>query len=185
MRTFHIGADLAGWMIGVPQGLASAAGVILAGRLSDAWRARDPRGRIFVGMLTLTLSPPLVYATLSVSDVRALYLLNPLAALVVSSWIGSSAALIQDCVLPRMRGTAGATFLLVVSLIGLALSPYLVGKVSVLTGSLRLGILSIFIVTPIALYVMWRVARELPLAEATKVARASAAGENGDAAIGP
>jgi len=185
MRTFHIGADSAGWMLGVPQGLASAAGVILAGRLSDAWRARDPRGRVFVGMLTLTLAPPIVYATLSVGDVHTLYLLNPLAALVVSSWIGSSAALIQDCVLPRMRGTAAATYLLVISLLGLALSPYLVGKVSVLTGSLRLGILSIFIVTPIGLCVMWRVARELPLAEATKAARARAVGENGDAGIAP
>jgi hypothetical protein len=53
----------------------------------------------------------------------------------------------------------------------------LVGKVSTLSGSLRLGILSIFLVTPVMLYLMWRVARELPLAEATKAARARAVGE--------
>jgi MFS family permease len=177
MRTFHIGAGVAGWNIGVPAGIGSAVGCTLGGRLSDAWRRRDPRGRVFVCMLIMVLSPPLVYAVLRSGDAQTLFFLNPVAALVVSSFIGTCAAMIQDCVLPRMRGTAAAAFLLAVSLVGLALGPYLVGKVSTLSGSLRLGILSIFLVTPVTLYVMWRVARELPLAEATKAARARAVGE--------
>jgi MFS-type transporter involved in bile tolerance (Atg22 family) len=76
-----------------------------------------------------------------------------------------------------MRATAGAAFLLAVSLIGLALGPYLVGRVSVLTGSLRLGILSILAVAPLALLAMWRVSRGLPAAESSKEARAAQAGE--------
>jgi MFS family permease len=184
MRTFHIGTDVAGWMIGMPSGIASAIGSILVGRLSDAWRSRDPRGRIFVGMLTMVVPPPIIYAALSTVDLHHFYVFNVLMALVTGSWIGNAIAMTQDCVLPRMRGTAGATTLLVISLIGLALSPYLVGKVSVLTGSLRLGIMSIFVVTPIGLFLMQRVARGLPLAEATKAARADAAGEPEDAAVG-
>ncbi|HEY2678697.1 MAG TPA: MFS transporter [Steroidobacteraceae bacterium] len=177
MRTFHIASDVAGLKIGVPQGLAAAAGVIFAGRVSDAWKRHEPRARIYLCMLTMILSPPLVYATLSVGDAHTLYLLNPLAVFVVGSQVGNGAAMIQDCVLPRMRGTAGATYLLVFSLLGLALGPYCVGKVSGLTGSLRLGMLSIFVMTPAALLVMWQAARRLPLAEASKVERAREAGE--------
>jgi MFS family permease len=173
IRTFHIGTDVAGWMIGVPGGLASAAGCILGGVLSDAWRAHDPRGRIFICMLTMTLAPALVYVQLNAADVNTFYWINPATFLVINMWVGSAAAMIQDCVLPRMRGTAAATFLLVTALLGLALSPYLVGKVSVLTGSLRDGLLGIVSVAPFALFVMWRTSIGLPSAEATKTARAA------------
>ena len=177
MRSFHVGADVAGWMIGIPSSFGSAAGCIIGGRLSDAWKRRDPRGRIFVCMLSATLAPPVAFGVVSSSGVGTLYVLYPLWALLSSLWIGSGAAIIQDSVLPRMRATAGAAFLLAVSLIGLALGPYLVGRVSVLTGSLRLGILSILAVAPLALLAMWRVSRDLPAAESSKEARAAQAGE--------
>jgi MFS family permease len=158
MRTFHIGPDVAGLMIGVPFAFASAAGCVLGGRLADVWRRRDPRGRIFVCMLAMALEPPIGYALVSTGDVHTFYLLSPLLGMLTGSWVGVAAATTQDCVLPRMRGTAGATFLLAVSLIGLALGPYFGG-------------------TPLALYVLWLVARGLPLAEATKAARARQCGE--------
>jgi len=81
--------------------------------------------------------------------------------------------MIQDCVLPRMRGVAGATYLLSSALLGFALSPYLVGKISVATGSLRIGLMSVFVVVPPALLAMWSASRGLPSAERTKVARAA------------
>jgi MFS family permease len=164
-------------MLGVPSSFAAAAGCIIGGRLSDAWKRRDRRGRVFVCMLPMILSPPVAYAALGAADLRILCLLYSLWSMVSSLWIGSGAAIIQDSVLPRMRGTAGATFLLAVSLIGLALGPYGVGRVSVLTGSLHLAILSVLLVSPIALLVMWQVSRGLPFAEAAKGARAQAAGE--------
>jgi MFS family permease len=91
-------------------------------------------------------------------------------------YFGSAAASMQDCVLPRMRGTAAATSFIATSL-GLAVGPYLAGRTSVLTGSLRLGILSIFVVSPFALWLLWRASRALPAAESSKVERAVAAGE--------
>ena len=178
MRTFHIAADVAGLMIGVPCAFAMAAGCILGGRLSDAWKKRDPRGRVFVSMLTMVLPPPLAYLQLSTNDVHVFYVLAPVTVTLASLWVGSSAAMIQDCVLPRMRGTAGATFLLANSMLGLALSPYLVGRVSVATGSLRTGLLSLFIVVPFALYVMWQLSLRLPTAEASRETRALGAGES-------
>jgi hypothetical protein len=47
----------------------------------------------------------------------------------------------------------------------------------VLTGSLRLGVLSIFITSPLALWLLWRASLTLPAAEASRESRARAAGE--------
>jgi MFS family permease len=177
MRTFHVAGDVAGWMIGIPSSFAAAAGCILGGRLSDRWRRRDPRGRVFVCMLSIALGPPIAYTVLSVADVRLACILYSLWSCVSSLWIGSGAAMIQEAVLPRMRGTAGATFLLGVSIIGLALGPYVAGRVSVLSGSLHTGMLCILAAAPPALYLMWRLSISMPLAVATKEQRARSAGE--------
>jgi MFS family permease len=177
IRTFGLRSDVVGVMIGVPAGFAAALGCIAGGRLSDVWRRRSARGRIYACMLALVLPPPIILAAVSTQDVRALYVLAPLSQLAANMWLGSGAAALQDTVLPRMRGTAAATLFIATSL-GLAIGPYFAGRVSALTGSLRIGILSIFIVSPLALLLLWRASRELPSAEAAKQARAIAAGES-------
>ena len=179
MRTFGIRADVAGFMLGVPQGFGAAAGCAAGGYLSDAWKRRDPRGRLFVVMLASVLSGPLVIAALHATNVRIIYLVNPLLAFTSSLWVGSAAATIQDCVLPRMRGTAGAIFLLAVSMLGLALGPYSVGKVAALTGSLRTGMLSLLVVMPAAVLLLWLASRHIRTAEESRNAWARAAGEKG------
>jgi hypothetical protein len=45
------------------------------------------------------------------------------------------------------------------------------------TGSLRLGMLSMIAVTPLALLLLWYAGRQIGVAEDTRVARAHAAGE--------
>jgi len=180
IRTFGLRTDVVGVMIGVPAGFGAAIGCVAGGRLSDVWRRRSDRGRVYACMLALVLPLPFVAGALATTDVRVLYLLAPLVQLGANMWLGSGAAAIQDAVLPRMRGTAAATLFIATSL-GLALGPYFVGRISALTGSLRIGILSMFIVSPIALFALWRASRELPLAEATKEMRAAAAGEPGAA----
>lgn len=177
MRTFGVGGDIVGLMLGVPGGLAAAAGCIVGGTLSDRWKRRDPRGRLFVSMLAVTLPIPLVIAILNATEVTTIYLLNPLERFASYLYIGSAAAMIQDCVLPRMRGTAGAVYLLALSLIGQALGPYCTGKVATLASSLRVGYASILVVMPIALVLLWLASRQIETAENTKVVRARVAGE--------
>jgi MFS family permease len=178
MRTFGLRADVAGLTLGIPGGFAGAVGVALGGRLSDAWTRRDARGRIFVCMLSTILTAPLIVAALHATDIRAVYLLSPLIVCSTQIWLGSAAATIQDCMLPRMRGTAGAVFLCALSILGLGLGPYATGKLAVVAGSLKAGILSVLAIVPLALSLLWFAGRGIAAAEATRSERARAAGEN-------
>ena len=101
----------------------------------------------------------------------------PLTQILASCALGSAAAATQDLVLPRMRGTATAAFFIGTTLIGLALGPYLAGRVADLTHSIGTGILSLLATVPIALGCAIAAYRLVPAAEASKVARAKAAGE--------
>ena len=176
IRTFGVRADVIGVMMGVPGAFATAVGVIIGGRLSDAWRRRSARGRIYLCLLSIVLTPALLVAALSSRDLGTLYVLTPLVHVAANMWLGSGAAAIQDSVLPRMRATAAATLFIATSL-GLALGPYFVGRVSAFSGSLRTGILCVLLASVPALALLWRSSRGLPAAEASKEARAIAAGE--------
>lgn len=151
-------------------------GVILGGRMSDALRVRNPSGRILViifGILAPIL--PLWIGFTTESSV-VFYVMNFLTGMFAATALGAAAATTQDLVLPRMRGTATASFFLATTLVGLALGPYMVGQISDLTGSMRIGVLSVIAVAPISLALLIYAYRTLPAAEATIAERARQAG---------
>lgn len=159
-------------------------GVIMGGRLSDWLRARTESGRILVvGFALLAPVIPIVLAFTTASDPSSdmdfirFTLFVSLANMLASSGLGAAAATTQDLVMPRMRGTATATFFLATTLFGLALGPYLAGQMSVITGSLSTGVLSILVIVPVGLVLLIAAYRSVPLAERTTVERARAAGE--------
>ena len=61
----------------------------------------------------------------------------------------------------RLRGTASAAYLLVVTFIGLALGPYTIGRLSVALGDLRSAMLWALLVNPVAALCLWRASRSL------------------------
>ena len=101
--------------------------------------------------------------------------MNFLAGMFAATALGAAAATTQDLVLPRMRGTATASFFLATTLVGLGLGPYMVGQISELSGSMRMGVLSLIGVAPISLALLIYAYRTLPMAEATIAERARAA----------
>ena len=74
---------------------------------------------------------------------------------------GGITAMIQDLVLPRMRGAAAACYSLVAIVVGSGIGPYATGKVSEVTGSLGTGIMSVMILAPPALILLWIAAQRL------------------------
>ncbi len=176
-RTFAISKTEIGWLIGGPGAMAGFLGVILGGRMADWLRARNPGGRIMVVAFGL-LAPitPFVIAFTTTSP-QLLYVMLFLANIGSSSALGAAAATTQDLVLPRMRGTATATFFIATTLFGLALGPYLAGHVSTVTGDLATGVLSTLVVVPLGIVLLFFAYRLVPEAECNAVARARAAGE--------
>lgn len=166
-----------GFWIGGGGALGGFLGVIIGGRVSDWLRERNPGGRLIVvafGVLAPVI--PLIIA-FTTENVALFYFLNFVLSLFGSSALGAAAATTQDLVLPRMRGTATATFFLSTTLVGLALGPYMAGQVSTMTGSLSTGVLSMLVAAPIGTVLLWLAYRTVPEAERTLTERARAAGE--------
>ena len=167
----------AGFFLGGGGALGGFLGVIIGGRLADYWRHRHGSGRIrviLIGALGPVIPIVIAYTTLSAP---LFYFCSFLAQLLASTALGAAAAATQDLVLPRMRGTATATFFIATSLIGLAIGPYTAGFVSTVTGSLGTGVLSVLAAVPISTALLFFAYRSVPEAERSIVERARAAGE--------
>ncbi|MEZ5709011.1 MAG: MFS transporter [Blastomonas sp.] len=177
IRVLGEAPSVAGWWIGGPGALGGFLGVILGGRAADWLRQRNPAGRLIV-VLFGVLAPviPLIIA-FTTESAPVFYALNFLMSLFASSALGAAAATTQDLVLPRMRGTATATFFLATTLVGLALGPYMAGQVSAIAGSLSTGVLSLLIAAPIGTTLLVAAYRLVPAAEASVLDRARQAGE--------
>jgi MFS family permease len=121
-------------------------------------------------------------------DLTTAYWLNFAYHIPASMWVSIAPATVNDLVMPRMRATAGAWFLLMNTIIGLALGPYAMGRLSdmfIAGGADSGAALSqaiawgqcIFILTAILLALAMRY---LPDDEASRLDRARALGESFD-----
>jgi MFS family permease len=188
LRTFYTGptdaamimqgvtaAEEVSTIFGWSAAAASAVGVILGGIISDKLRQRHAAGRLYVNMAAIILPAPAVFFLFTTDNLASFYIVAPYVGLCSALWVGAAIATLQDVVLPRMRGTAGATYVLGTSLVGLALGPYFAGKVAALTGSLATGIFSLYVVPPFTLAALWIASRKVGELEATREQRAATA----------
>ena len=171
------GAEEVATIIGWGAAFSAAIGVILGGVISDLWRRRHPAGRLYVNMLSVALPLPLLAFLFTTESLGSFYVVFPFAHLLASAWVGAAVATLQDLVLPRMRATAGATYILGTTMVGLALGPYFAGKMADVMQSLSAGIFFLYIVPPLTLTALWMASRRIAELEATKVERARAEGE--------
>ncbi len=177
IRTFGVSKEIVGLYLGIPGAAGSALGVIAGGRLSDIWKARNVRGRLYVCMLSAVTPLPFLWWMFGPADFVLYCALSPVVYALSSLWVGSTVAAYQDFVLPRMRGVIGAIYILGSTMVGLALGPYITGKIATVTGSLQSGVYSLFLVAPVSFVLLWIVARHAPRLEAEKFDVARAAGE--------
>ena len=177
IRDLGVAPAQAGLILGGLGAVAGFLGVSIGGVMADRLRRTNPSGRIAVVLFGAVMPiAPVVIGFLATAP-QVFYVMLFCAQLLAATALGAAGASVQDLVLPRMRGTATGTFFIGTTLIGLALGPYIAGRVSTLTGSLPTGILSLFAVTPIALAAGIYAYRNYPLAESSREDRARAAGE--------
>ncbi|MBO6608432.1 MFS transporter [Altererythrobacter sp.] len=177
IRILEEAPSTAGWWIGGPGAVAGFLGVIFGGRAADWLRERNPAGRLIVVAFGLTAAAPFLFLMFTTDDPTLFYIAAFFQSLFGSSALGGAAATTQDLVLPRMRGTATATFFLATTLVGLALGPYMAGQVSTMTGSLTTGGLSLLMAVPIGLVLLAIAYRTVPTAEQSVIQRSVEAGE--------
>lgn len=169
------------FMLGGSGALSGFLGVIIGGRLADHLRSRNPAGRVLVILFGVVAPIVPIWIGYTTENAALFYAMNFLAGMFGAAALGAAAATTQDLVLPRMRGTATASFFLGTTLVGLSFGPYMVGQISDLAGTmvngklvgdLRTGILSLIGVAPIAVVLLLYAYRAVPMAEATVAERA-------------
>lgn len=188
LRTFYVGptdpalilsgrtaAEEVSTLFGWSAAAASALGVITGGIVSDLLRRRHAAGRLYVNMAAIILPIPAILFLFTTDSLANFYAVTPYVSFCSALWVGAAVATLQDLVLPRMRATAGATYILGTSLVGLALGPYFAGKVAALTGDLATGVFSLLIVPPFTLVALWFACRRIAELEATREERAATA----------
>ncbi len=179
MRDLGISPAEAGLILGGQGALSGFLGVTIGGILGDKLRQKHPGGRLIMVALGAVVPTPFLAIAFTTDTPIILYVCLFIAQFTASWALGNSAATTQDLVLPRMRGAATATYFIGTTLLGLALGPYLAGRVSTLTDSLSTGMLSLLVTVPITLGASIAAFKLVPRAEATREERARAAGEPG------
>ena len=173
------------FVLGSLGALAGFLGVIIGGWVADALRARHPAGRLLVVMFGVVSPIIPIWIGYTTADPIVFYAMSFLAGMGGATALGASAATTQDLVLPRMRGTATASFFLGTTLVGLSFGAYFVGQISdfagtmvagKLAGDLRTGILSLLVFAPITLTLVIYAYRTVAQAEATRNERAGELG---------
>lgn len=132
IREHGISTAEAGAILGGTAAAAGFMGVILGGWFADRMRRNFHTGRLVVAVLVGLTPLPIAYVVLTTDNLMLAYVLNFPLTMITAMWIGPGASTLQDLVLPRMRGTCGAVFLLATTFLGLALGPYTIGQISTL-----------------------------------------------------
>ena len=169
--------------VGVQFGLLSAAigiiGPMITGPLSDRINRSLPgKGRVLVTLAALGISPMVAFWVFAAEDVGSFYLRFTLYSLILTGWLPPLYAVMYDQVLPRMRGVMTSLYIMLTTIMGLGIGPYLVGMIAdARGGDLASAILSINAVSPVIVLALVLLALRVQRDEAGLIERARAAGE--------
>lgn len=185
IRTYQVSPAEAGLVMGLITSVLGFLGSILGGATADFLHRFTPRARLYVLLGSLALTTPSVILMLLVDKKVEAYICIGLFYLTSTAWYGVGPSIVNGLVLPRMRGAASAFFLIVITLLGMALGPYTMGYISdglladgaTPAESLRGGILWGLCVLGVAAVALIAAALHLPRDDASRLTRARALGE--------
>src|SRR5262249_2527704 len=161
MKNYHSSPGATGLQFGVLSAVIGVIGPLVAGYLSDRIHRRFPgAGRAYVTLFALGLSPLIALWVYSASDLASFYLRFVPYGLVLTGWLPPLYAIMFEQVLPRMRGVTASVYVVVSTIFGLGIGPFVVGMISDATGgNLARGILSINWVAPFIVLMLVLLAR--------------------------
>jgi MFS family permease len=178
-RAYGLSIASTGLQFGLLAAALGIVGPVVAGPLSDWLTARmGGRGRVWLTIFSLGVSPIFGIWTYLAPDSMTFYLRFTIYSLILTMWLPPLYSLVYDLVLPRMRGVTSSIFIIIQTLLGLGMGPYFVGIVSDrLHGDLGTAIISINVVWPVVLICLFTVLLSVNREEETMLARARAGGE--------
>ena len=127
VREYGLGLKTVGLVFGMIGGVSAGVGTLLGGLLTDFAGKHDKRWYVFVPAIGLIVAAPLYMLGYAQSHwpIAAGLLLLP--GIFHYTFLGPSFAVTHSMVQPRMRATASAVLVLIMTLLGMGLGPLLVG----------------------------------------------------------
>ena len=179
MKHFGLSPAKTGLQFGLLAAAIGIVGPLISGPLSDRINARFPAaGRVYVTLFSLALSPLLAMWVYGANDPTSFYTRFVLYSLVLTAWLPPLYAVLFEQVLPRMRGLTSSIYIIVSTIFGLGIGPYIVGIISDANGgNLAAAILGINWVAPVIVVMLLILARRARVDEDRVLERARSAGE--------
>ena len=130
LRVHGVELAEAGTLLGLGAATGGFLGVTLGGVLADRLRRKSRNARLWVGVIAIALSLPSGLVFVLTGNVWVAYFCSFLFSATSPMWLGGAASTVNDLVAPRMRATASAYYILMLTFIGLALGPFMIGQIS-------------------------------------------------------
>ncbi len=130
LRVHDVALAEAGTLLGLGGAIGGWLGVTLGGFLSDRLKAKTANARLWIGILAVVLSIPSGLGFLFTDHAWLAYLFSFLFSTTSPMWVGGAASTANDLVMPHMRATASAFYILMITFVGLALGPFVIGQIS-------------------------------------------------------
>jgi MFS family permease len=186
IRKFDADLSEVGMVLGLSTAVCGGVGVAFGGWMADFLRRRvSDDAHAYMPVISAALTSILALVILNADNLKTVYVANAALQFVAVLWSGAGSGIITSLVLPRMRATASAFYLAMVTFLGLAMGPYLIGYLSdtfvadgmasadALERSLQLGLLVYVIVIVFSLLMKRNLSEDFE----TRIERARAVGE--------
>jgi MFS family permease len=179
MKHYGLSPAATGLQFGLLAGALGIVGPMIAGPLSDRINARYPgAGRAYVTLFALGVSPLIALWVYHAPSPPSFYGRFVLYSVVLTAWYPPLYAIMFDQVLPRMRGITASLYLVVYTLFGIGIGPFVVGMIADANGgNLAEAILAINWVAPAIVVMLIALARRVKHDEAGVIERARSGGE--------
>lgn len=173
IRTYGLSMQETALQFGLLSAGMGIVGPLVWGPLSDWLNQRFPgSGRAWVALFAMAVSPVLSFWVYFAAEPGTFYARFLIYSFILTGWMPPLYAIMYDQVLPRMRGLTASLYLLVMTILGMGIGPYVVGLLSDATGSLRTAMLSINAVAIPIVILMLLIARRAERDEAGLLERA-------------